>query len=597
MKKFMAILAFLLLTAAQAFAVVPAPTGLTLTPWASDGTVTLSWDNNPSATNWNIYFGGAQRFSVDRYSIQLPTTYTARYTLTGISSASLPVVVTMTAQVGTAVSAASSPVTITTVSSVPFQYIYPAPGAVFNMSSGGGSSTVAQGAAGSSPWLVSGNMGLLSNTGLGIYGADLNTDAFSAPIYSYHYDPTDLTYGRIPTSKGLLGTAAALFAYKDADTRGEVVHLGQQTKANSLAVTLASDQDYATETTLASLANTFNNAFDGGVGGAPSMYGNGYKFIATQAVLNAVLGTGGVTQPLQAVGATNSFSSVPSGPYGLLTASQLYLKTGSSTGAAVSFGQQTKANSVPITLASDQGNLSINTAQINGVTPLMNNGASGAGAQRVVIASDNTPFQVGISHTVSTNIAQIIGGPISTNNGTAGAGTQRFVIASDSAYIGVTTVGNVASGASDSGNPLKIGGLARVALPVAVTDTQRVNAAFDTSGRFITIRNGQRGSKANKTTTFSTTAENTIVSANSQFLDLETFMASNGSTQTVRVDVRDATAGTVRFSMWLAPGATVSMPIGSIITQTTAGNGWTAQLDNGTATNDVRIFTVATDGR
>jgi hypothetical protein len=39
-------------------------------------------------------------------------------------------------------------------------------------------------------------------------------------------------------------------------------------------------------------------------------------------------------------------------------------------------------------------NQSVNNAQINGVTPLMGNGATGTGSQRVTIASDNTPFPV-----------------------------------------------------------------------------------------------------------------------------------------------------------------------------------------------------------
>lgn len=36
----------------------------------------------------------------------------------------------------------------------------------------------------------------------------------------------------------------------------------------------------------------------------------------------------------------------------------------------------------------------VNHSQINGVTPLMGNGVSGTGSQRVNIASDNTPFTV-----------------------------------------------------------------------------------------------------------------------------------------------------------------------------------------------------------
>ena len=41
-----------------------------------------------------------------------------------------------------------------------------------------------------------------------------------------------------------------------------------------------------------------------------------------------------------------------------------------------------------------QANASVNVAQINGVTPLMGNGVTGTGSQRVTIASDNTAFGV-----------------------------------------------------------------------------------------------------------------------------------------------------------------------------------------------------------
>lgn len=44
--------------------------------------------------------------------------------------------------------------------------------------------------------------------------------------------------------------------------------------------------------------------------------------------------------------------------------------------------------------ASGASNISTNEAQINGVTPLMGNGVTGTGSQRVTIASDNTAFSV-----------------------------------------------------------------------------------------------------------------------------------------------------------------------------------------------------------
>ena len=88
--------------------------------------------------------------------------------------------------------------------------------------------------------------------------------------------------------------------------------------------------------------------------------------------------------------------------------------------AAVSLGSKTSANSIPVVIASDQASIPVaatlnaettkvigevnqgtspwvvNVADINGVTPLMGNGTTGTGSQRVTIASDNTPFQVKI---------------------------------------------------------------------------------------------------------------------------------------------------------------------------------------------------------
>lgn len=55
-------------------------------------------------------------------------------------------------------------------------------------------------------------------------------------------------------------------------------------------------------------------------------------------------------------------------------------------------------------------NQSVNTAQINAVTPLMGNGVTGTGSQRVTIASDNTPFPAKIDQTTpgSTNGVSLV---------------------------------------------------------------------------------------------------------------------------------------------------------------------------------------------
>ena len=52
-------------------------------------------------------------------------------------------------------------------------------------------------------------------------------------------------------------------------------------------------------------------------------------------------------------------------------------------------------------------NQSVNAAQINGITPLMGNGVTGTGSQRVTIASDNTAFPV--NSTLSAETSKVIG--------------------------------------------------------------------------------------------------------------------------------------------------------------------------------------------
>lgn len=58
-------------------------------------------------------------------------------------------------------------------------------------------------------------------------------------------------------------------------------------------------------------------------------------------------------------------------------------------------------------LVTPDANSAINVAQINGVTPLMGNGGTGTGSQRVTIASDNTAFSV--NATLSAETTKVIG--------------------------------------------------------------------------------------------------------------------------------------------------------------------------------------------
>jgi len=191
-----------------------------------------------------------------------------------------------------------------------------------------------------------------------------------------------------------------------------------------------------------------------------------------------------------------------------------------------------------------------NTAKINNVTPLMGNGVTGTGSQRVTVASDNTPF-------------------------------------------GVIAAGDVASGATDSGNPIKIGGRAATTIPTAVTDGQRANIMVDKIGRQIVAVGMPRGFKASGNITLTSTTETTLIGqVASTFLDLTKVIAVNTSATAVRVDFRDTTGGSVMFQLYIPAGQTVGFACGDDpIPQTTVNTNWTAQLSG--AVTDVRIFASA----
>lgn len=93
-------------------------------------------------------------------------------------------------------------------------------------------------------------------------------------------------------------------------------------------------------------------------------------------------------------------------------------------------------------------NQSVNVAQINGVTPLMGNGVTGTGSQRVTIASDNTAFTVNAAQSGTWTVQ-----PGNTAN------TTPWLTSSGVAHDGVAT----------SRDPHLIGGYASAAAPTDVS--------------------------------------------------------------------------------------------------------------------------------
>lgn len=148
--------------------------------------------------------------------------------------------------------------------------------------------------------------------------------------------------------------------------------------------------------------------------------------------------------------------------------------------------------------------------------------------------------------------------------------------------------GDVAHDGADSGNPVKMGAVARQTNPTAVADGDRVNVFADDLGRQVMAPFAPRdrivkGARISLTST----TETTLIAAGAAgvFRDLVWVELTNESATQVRADIRDATGGTVQFSITLAAsagGVTMALPV--VWPQATAANNWTVQLSGAVTT-------------
>lgn len=192
-----------------------------------------------------------------------------------------------------------------------------------------------------------------------------------------------------------------------------------------------------------------------------------------------------------------------------------------------------------------------------------------------------------------TNLAQMNGAALLMGNGGTGTGSQRTTIANDN--TGIANWGHGATAATAPAGATYAGVRGTTALPTAVSDGQMVGAMGDKFGRQVVQPITVRDLLGTQTTTISaSTSETTIVTAGGAgiFNDLVMLIVSNTSAATnTRIDFRDATAGSILFSLISIGGAG---PIGfapaTVIPQTTAANNWTAQC--ATSTTDIRVYAV-----
>lgn len=162
-----------------------------------------------------------------------------------------------------------------------------------------------------------------------------------------------------------------------------------------------------------------------------------------------------------------------------VTAATLPLPSGAATDATLATlsGKITVCNTGAVVISSQALPTGASTdatlATLSGKITACNTGA--------VTISGALP--AGSSEIGGVNVTKLAGTVVDTNSGTKSAGTMRVVLATDQPSLTnpIPTVGNVAAGATDSTNPVKVGGVYNFVLPT-LDDGDRGNVQLNING-------------------------------------------------------------------------------------------------------------------
>lgn len=125
MKKLVLTVAALLLSATVRAAATATPANVAVGVFnIQQSTAILSWDNDTSATQWFISFGGVVKYSPARSEVLVDGSNRVNYTMANIQAASLPATITVVAsKPGSPLSSPSTGVVLTSVVPVPAAYV------------------------------------------------------------------------------------------------------------------------------------------------------------------------------------------------------------------------------------------------------------------------------------------------------------------------------------------------------------------------------------------------------------------------------------------------------------------------------------------
>lgn len=252
-------------------------------------------------------------------------------------------------------------------------------------------------------------------------------------------------------------------------------------------------------------------------------------------------------------------------------------------------------------------NQSVNVSQINGVTPLMGNGVTGTGSQRVTIASDNTAFAVNATLSAETTKAIGVvrtadgsGNLLTSTTNALDVNLKTSSITLPVSLTSTTVTGTVAvtesgtwnvgsssaTGSAVPANAFYEGGIAKTSLPTAASDGNLTGTMVDKFGRQVVLTNSIRDlvNPITQLTLTSTTTETSLIAAvASTFNDIVSLVVINTSATATQVDFRDSTAGTIRLSLYVPAGDTRGIALPTPLPQAAVNTAWTAKCGTSVA--------------
>ena len=219
-------------------------------------------------------------------------------------------------------------------------------------------------------------------------------------------------------------------------------------------------------------------------------------------------------------------------------------------GTAISLGQKVMASSLPVVLSSDQASIPV-AATLSAETTKVIGTVNVAAAQTIAV-TQATAANLNVTVAALTN-ASIVKAQLQDNAGTAitlgqkvmassvpvalasdqsaltvaqatAANLNATIVQATASNLNAQVVGNVANAATDSGNPVKVGGVYQTTIP-ALTAGQRGDIQLDSRGALlVSVLDGVRA-------TYSASATNIVPAVTAT----DVFTITGSATKTVRV--------------------------------------------------------------